>query len=63
MTADDARDHVGGIRAELDCAMRALSVPGPDGEAAVRSLRACADLCDRLIVTIVNDRLGGHQWQ
>lgn len=39
------------------------AVPGPDGAAAVRSLRASADLCDRLIVTIVNDRLGGHPWE
>ena len=63
MTAEEARERVGEARRSLDRAMRALSVPGPDGDAAVRSLRACADLCDRLIVTIVNDRLGGHQWQ
>lgn len=63
MTADEARGRVTEARRLLDCAMRALSVPGPDGDAAVRSLRACADLCDRLIVTIVNDRLGGHPWE
>lgn len=63
MTADEARVRVGEIRRSLDRAMRALSVPGPDGDAAVRSLRAAADACDRLIVTIVNDRLGGRSWK
>lgn len=63
MTADEDRERVGEIRAELRRAMRALSVPGPDGATAVRSLRACADACDRLMVEIVNDRLGGKSWQ
>ena len=63
MTADEARVRVGEIRAELQRAMRALSVPGPDGTAAVRSLRKTADACDRLMVEIVNDRLGGRSWK
>lgn len=50
-------------RAELSAAMRALSRPVPDGEAAVRSLRACADICDMLIVTIVMDKVGGKAWK
>lgn len=63
MTADTARDHVTAARDELSGAMRALSRPRPDGEAAVRSLRACADLCDMLIVTIVIDKVGGKAWK
>lgn len=38
MTADDARDRVGEIRARVDRAMRALSVPGPDWGGAVDAL-------------------------
>lgn len=63
MDAAEARGAVTEAREALDRAMRALSVPGPDGEAAIRSLRSCADLCDRLIVRMVNDRLGGRPWK
>ena len=38
MTADEARERVGEIRAALDRAMRALSVPGPDWEGAAGAL-------------------------
>lgn len=63
MESSEAREAVTRARGALDRAMRALSVPGPDGDEAIRSLRACADLCDRLIVRIVNDRLGGGSWR
>lgn len=38
MTADEARVRVGEIRAAIDRAMRALSVPGPDWEGAAGAL-------------------------
>ena len=43
MTADDARDRVGEIRAELRRAMRALSRPKPDWEGAARALDEAND--------------------
>lgn len=63
MTAGEAREAVQECRGHLSDAMRALSVPEPDGEAAVSALRACADLCDRLVVRIVSDRMGGGSWK
>ena len=63
MTAEEAREGVTEARETLGRAMRALSVPEPDSDEAIRSLRACADLCDRLIVSIVNDRVGGGSWR
>ena len=63
MDAAEGREAVTEARRALDRAMRALSVPNPDEEAAIRSLRACADLYDWLIVRIVSDRLGGGSWR
>ena len=48
MTADEARERVGEIRAGTDRVMRALSVPDIDwnaaGAAASECLRMCAEL-------------------
>ena len=41
MTADEARDRVGEIRAGTDRIMRALSVPGPDWKAAADAASEC----------------------
>ena len=48
MTADEARERVGEIRAGADRIMRALSVPGPDWDGAVRAARDCAMVCRAL---------------
>ena len=48
MTAADARERVGEIRAELDRAMRALSVPGPDWKAAEEAASECVRMCAEL---------------
>lgn len=48
MTADEARERVGEIRAGADRIMRALSVPGPDWDGAVRAARDCAMVCHAL---------------
>lgn len=44
MTADEARERIGDIRAELRRAMRAISRPEPDWEGA----EAAADECVRM---------------
>ena len=48
MTADDARDRVGGARACLRDAMRAVSVPTPDWGAASEALRWAATIAMEL---------------
>lgn len=48
MTADEARGFVTEARGALDRAMRALSVPGPDWEGAMRAARGCATVCHEL---------------
>lgn len=48
MTADEARKAVTRARGELDRAMRALCVPGPDWEGAERAVRDCAEMCHTL---------------
>ena len=48
MTADEARDRVGEIRAGLRRAMRALSVPGPDWYEAADAAGKCVDMCAAL---------------
>ena len=48
MTADEARERVGEIRAELDRAMRALSVPVTDWAGAERALGWAAALAMEL---------------
>lgn len=50
MTADEAREVVTWARGALDRAMRALSVPGPDWEGAMRAARDCAAVCHALEV-------------
>lgn len=48
MTAEEAREAVARARGALDRAMRALSVPGPDWEGAMRAARDCAMVCHAL---------------
>ena len=48
MTADDARGRVGGARARLRDAMRAVSVPEPDWGAASEALRWAATIAMEL---------------
>ena len=48
MTADEAREHVGEIRAGSDRIMRALSVPGPDWGAAEEAASECVRMCAEL---------------
>lgn len=48
MTADEAREAVTWARGALDRAMRALSVPGPDWDGAMRAARDCAEVCHAL---------------
>lgn len=45
MTADEARDRVGEIRAGADRIMRALSVPGIDWKAAEEAASECVRMC------------------
>ena len=45
MTADEARERVGEIRAGADRIMRALSVPGPDWRAAEEAASECVRMC------------------
>lgn len=45
MTAEEARERVGEIRAGADRIMRALSVPGPDWEAAEEAAKETAIDC------------------
>ena len=59
MTAEEARERVGEIRAELSRAMRALSVPGPDWGGAVDALLgASADASD-LAMKCLDDKVRG----
>lgn len=57
MTADDARDRVGEIRAELRRAMRALSRPKPDWEGAARALDEANDELTSLWCRCVTEHL------
>ena len=45
MTADEARDRVGEIRAGADRIMRALSVPDIDWKAAEEAASECVRMC------------------
>lgn len=45
MTADEARDRVGEIRAGAGRIMRALCVPGTDWEAAEEAAGECVRMC------------------
>lgn len=44
MTADEARDRIGDIRAELRRAMRAINRPEPDWDEAERALDEANDI-------------------
>ncbi len=48
MTADEARERVGEIRAGADRIMRALCVPGPDWHEAADAAGKCVDMCAAL---------------
>lgn len=48
MESSEAREAVTVAREALDRAMRALSVPGPDWEGAMRAARDCAMVCHAL---------------
>lgn len=48
MESSEAREAVTEARGALDRAMRALSVPGPDWEGAMRAARDCAEVCQAL---------------
>lgn len=48
MTADEARERVGDIRAELRSAMRAVSRPEPDWRAAEEAASECVRMCAEL---------------
>ena len=48
MTAAEAREAVTWARGALNRAMRALSVPEPDWDGAVRAARDCAMVCHAL---------------
>lgn len=50
MDAAEAREAVTRARGALDRAMRALSVPGPDWDAAMRAARDCVTACHELEV-------------
>ena len=59
MTADEARERVGEIRAGADRIMRALCVPGPDSETAMDAL---GEVCETAVETyweMENQRKGG----
>lgn len=48
MTADDARDRVGEVRAALSRVLRPLSVPEPDWAGATVEMGRVADMAARL---------------
>ena len=48
MTADEARERVGEIRAGLRRAMRLLSRPEPDWKAAEEAASECVRMCAEL---------------
>ena len=57
MTADEARERVGEIRAALDRAMRALSVPGPDWGAAVDALLDASGEANELALRCLDEKV------
>lgn len=50
MTADEARERVGEIRAELRRVMRAIDRPEPDWKAAEEAAGDCMSMCGTLHV-------------
>ena len=63
MTADEARDRVGEIRARVDRAVRALSVPGPDWGAAVDALVRAASEANELALRCLDEKVRGDAWR
>lgn len=61
MTADEARERVGEIRAGIDRAMRALSVPGPDWRAAEEAASECVDACVDMEAACLAERHRGKE--
>lgn len=59
MTAAEARDRAGEIRATLDHAMRALSVPGPDWGAAVDALLEASGTANELALRCLDEKVRG----
>ena len=59
MTADEARDRAGEIRAALDRAMRALSVPGPDWGGAVDALLDASREANELALRCLDEKARG----
>ena len=59
MTADEARDRVTLVRAELRRAMRALCVPGPDWETAMDALGEVFETAVETYWEMENQRKGG----
>ena len=65
MTAEEARERVGEIRAELDRAMRALCVPGPDWGGAVGALVEASDMTRDLARLCASEKRkeGMRRWE
>lgn len=57
MTADEARDRVGEIRADLRRAMRLLSRPGVDWDAAAGHLYRAERDCRRLATDCIRQEV------
>ena len=57
MTADEARERVGEIRAELSRAMRALSVPDVDWDSAAGHLYRAERDCRRLATDCIRQEV------
>ena len=55
MTADEARDRVGEIRAELRRAMRLLCKPEPEWYEAADVVGECVDMCAVLEIRCFNE--------
>lgn len=59
MTAEEARERVGEIRAGADRAMRALSVPGPDWGGAVDALLEASREANELALRCLDEKARG----
>ena len=59
MTAEEARERVGEIRAATDRAMRALSVPGPDWGASVDALLEASREANELALRCLDEKARG----
>lgn len=59
MTAEEARERAGEIRAALDRAVRALSVPGPDWGGAVDALLEASKEANELALRCLDEQVRG----